>query len=334
MSEQKVMPRAIARRVAVTINNTPVALRLLQRLENNPAFSSILLLGTDTPAIATRRAEFHRMDLSQPQSALALPALLRERGINVFVRQRFFEAPARDAAWAHELEAIGAMYVLNACAEAGVERIIIGSSTTVYGAQRSNPNYLSEDHFGRSNPGPLLFEDRAEVERQAIEFRKRNPQVEVAVLRFATLLSEGVDNFMTRYLTARVTPVVMGFDPLVQFLHADDAVDAITMALDAGKVNGAYNIVGRGVLPLSAVIKLVGRMPAPVPEGLLRAGLRSAWSLGISDIHPRMARYLKYLWVADGRRAERELGFVAKYDVQDCLRDFRKGLESRGMIRV
>ena len=55
------------------------------------------------------------------------------------------------------------------------------------------------------------------------------------MLRFATLLGPGVHTFYTRLFSKRVVPVVLGYDPLVQLLHPDDALDAV----DAGAREGA-----------------------------------------------------------------------------------------------
>ena len=55
---------------------------------------------------------------------------------------------------------------------------------------------------------------------------------------------------------------MMGFDPLVQLLHEIDAIAAFKLAINRD-VRGTFNIVADGVLPLSTVIKLAGRISPP-----------------------------------------------------------------------
>ena len=66
----------------------------------------------------------------------------------------------------------------------------------------------------------------------------------------------------------------MGYDPLVQALHTDDAVQAILLALDRPEATGVFNIAPEGVLPISSARLLFGSLPVPVPHGLAYAPLR------------------------------------------------------------
>jgi UDP-glucose 4-epimerase len=51
----------------------------------------------------------------------------------------------------------------------------------------------------------------------------------VTVLRLAPILGPTVNNYLTRYLGRRVVPTLMGFDPLMQFLHEVDALAAFKL---------------------------------------------------------------------------------------------------------
>jgi nucleoside-diphosphate-sugar epimerase len=70
-------------------------------------------------------------------------------------------------------------------------------------------------------------------------------------------------------LTPLVIPALLGSEPLVQVVHADDLVDAARLACHAGR-DGTFNVAGAGVLPFSTVVKLIGRLRAPAPEIALR----------------------------------------------------------------
>ena len=67
-------------------------------------------------------------------------------------------------------------------------------------------------------------------------------------------------------------------------------------------------MVGKGVLPLSTLIRSSGKRAQPVPRSLL---YRTAWlasQRGTGDPPAGFFDYLRYLWVADGSRAWSELG--------------------------
>ena len=60
--------------------------------------------------------------------------------------------------------------------------------------------------------------------------------------------------------------MVLGFDPLYQFMHEDDAADAICVALEKS-LRGVYNVAGPQPMPLSLLDpRRRGRTPVPVPE--------------------------------------------------------------------
>jgi UDP-glucose 4-epimerase len=72
-------------------------------------------------------------------------------------------------------------------------------------------------------------------------------------------------------------PMVLGFDPRLQFVHEDDIVHALEHAA-LNDLPGTFNIAADGVLAFSEAIGLLGKRPAPVlppfGAGLLAAPLR------------------------------------------------------------
>jgi UDP-glucose 4-epimerase len=123
-------------------------------------------------------------------------------------------------------------------------------------------------------------------------------------------------------------PTVMGHDPLVQFLHEVDAVAALKLAIDR-EVPGAFNIVGEGVLPISTVVKLAGRLGLPIPYPLFRRIAGLLWVAQLSEAPPQFVAALRYLCVAEGARARGQLGFRPVYSSRDAVLDFEGALRLR-----
>ena len=143
------------------------------------------------------------------------------------------------------------------------------------------------------------------------------------VLRFASIVGPTVDTPVTRYLGRAVAPVVLGYDPLVQCVHEDDVGEAILCAVLADKC-GDYNVCGRGVVPLSTALRLTGAKALPLPMSVAAASLRALNAVGVTAVPTRMLDYLRFLWVADGTRAERELGFRPRYSTREALLSFAR----------
>jgi len=150
----------------------------------------------------------------------------------------------------------------------------------------------------------------------------------VTVLRVAATLGPNISNFATRFFERPVCPVLMGYDPLQQFVHEADVVDAFVLAVD-GEHRGAFNIVGEGVLPYSTVLALMGKIPLPMPSFLAYPLSQALWMTQIFDSPPNFLDFLRFLCVADGAKAKRVMGFAPVHDIKATIHDFL-GVEAAG----
>merc|ERR1711960_89041 len=112
---------------------------------------------------------------------------------------------------------------------------------------------------------------------------------------------------VVRYFSLPVVPTVMGFDPLLQFVHEEDVVHAFERAT-LGPHPGIFNVVGRGVLPLSMLIRLAGHRSLPLPTPLLYRVSAAPARVQTGDSPAGFYDYLRYLWVADGERGWEAFG--------------------------
>jgi UDP-glucose 4-epimerase len=308
-------------RVAVTGAAGDLGRLLLPLLERDPDVESILVLDVAKPA--GDKVDFHRVDLTRHDAESELSEALAELPVDVFYHLAFLYGPVRDGSLAHELEVIGTMSVLSAVGRARVPRLIVPSLTALYGARGQHPALLSEDTPLMGCPGSRFVTDKVEVEKQVREFRERHPETRVIVLRFAPLFGPNMDNPATRMLSRRVVPTLLGYDPLWQALHEEDAARALYQALGAN-AEGEFNIVGRGVIPLSGLIREAGAQPLPLPGPFYRAALKTMTSLGGPGFPTALLDYMHYGWVADGERAEEELGFIPLFHARDAVAAMRR----------
>jgi len=262
----------------------------------------------------------HRfLDLNLPHADGTVYKLLEEERPEVIVHLAQIRSPSRHATYVHELNAIGSLHVLSAAAEAKVQRLILGSTTLVYGARGDNPNFLTEEHPLRPDPQDGFVRDFVEAEGHARTHARRHPDAKVSVLRFAPFMSADVRDYRARTLTAPFAVTLMGYDPLIQALHTDDAVQAVLLALDNPSATGVFNIAPEGVLPVSSARLLFGSLAVPVPHGLAYVLYEAAWEIGIGLMPGIHAHYLRYLCVADNRKARRVLGFAPRRTTLDVI---------------
>lgn len=309
------------RAVAVTGVRGFVGAEIIKRLEEDRRYGKIVALDIRKPSFPLDKTQFKKLDLTLPTADADVAAILEKEGVDTVVHAAFLSHPTHNSAWAHELEDIGTMHVLNACAEARVRKLVLSSTTLVYGASPLNPNFLTEEHDLKGHPRSRFINDKVSAEKQVRRFRQENPDTIVTVLRVAPTLGPTVQNFVTRFFSRLVCPVMMGYDPLLQFVHEQDVVDAFKLVLD-GDHHGEFNVVGEGVLPYSTVLAMMGKLPLPMPHFLAYPISNALWITQVFDSPPNMLDFIRYLCVADGRKARDVLGFVPRHDIKATIRDF------------
>src|SRR5262245_20961554 len=307
-------------RLAISGTSSFLGARILRRLVEARGPDAVLAIDIAAPP-ATLGVRHRMVDLTLPGSDQRLEDVLGEEEVETVVHAAFFTNPRRDASYSHELESIGTLHLAAAAAAAGVSHFLLRSFTAVYGARGQNPNFLSEERAPQPAPALAWARDKLEAEQHAASFARRYPSMGLTVLRFALLFGPGVHNFYTRVFSKRVVPVLMGYDPLLQLLHPEDAIAAVEAALEHGP-SGIVNVVPRDTMSLLTALHLAEKVTVPVPHPLAYAGADLLWGSGVGEAPAPFLDYVRFLCVADGGKAERELGWKARYRSRDALDDF------------
>lgn len=276
--------------------------------------------------------EFVHADIRNPMIA----KVVAQASVDTVVHLSPAETPpsgySGTATSAKETNVIGTMQLLAACQKApSVRNLVVRSTTAVYGASPRDPAIFEEDMEPRVPPTSGWAKDAVEVEGYVRGFARRRPDVPVTVLRFAPILGPTIESPMADYFGLALLPTVLGYDPRLQFLHEEDALDALRVAMAAG-VPGTYNIAADGILLLSQAARRLGRPVVPVPSpaiGVLGQGLRGVGSVNLSA---EQIRLLTHGRVVDTSRARERLGFAPRRSTAETFEDFARGRGLRGLL--
>jgi UDP-glucose 4-epimerase len=323
-AEGPAVPTAGARKplvVAVTGAAGFLGSNLIGSLEEDERIARIVGIDSGAAPTAGRKTRSYDVDLTQPAAEARVAEILAAERVDAIAHLAFLPSPTHAAAWAHELESVGTMHVTVAARHAQVRKLVLWSLTWLYGAHPSNPNFLTEKHALRAPSSEPYFADKLEAEEQARRLMQRSPGTVVTILRTAPILGPTVQNALTKYLSRRLVPTMMGYDPLVQFVHEVDAIAALHLAV-LRDVPGTFNIVGDGVVPLSTVIRLAGRIAVPIPHPFAETLTAIGWVAQLVEAPPTFLKYLRFLCVADGQKARDRLGFAPAYTSREALLDF------------
>jgi UDP-glucose 4-epimerase len=317
-------PRRRRRRaqvIALTGVHGVAGTALVRRLESDGRTSRLVLIDRYAPALPLRDTTFHAVDLTATLADVALAEVLARERVTTVIHAAFHDVPRRNLEAAHELEVLGTRALFRAIADdarrgGSVENVVVLGSTMSYGAWPENAQHLDEDAPLRGAPGYAFVGDKVAVEAEAAMLRTRTT-LAIAMLRLAPIVGDD-RTLMARLLAPAAVPAVIGTDPLVQLLDLDDCVEVVRAAA-LTRFDGVCNVAGDGVLPLSTVVKMSGRLRAAVPESALRLWLQSMWVLGAGLVPGAHTAYLRDTFVADTTRMVEQLEMRSRYSIRDAL---------------
>lgn len=304
--------------VLVTGVSRYLAARAAGRLAADPGVERVI--GVDDrapegqPAELIGRAEFVRAELSSP----LIGEILASAGVDTVAHLAVVATPGdaggRSAMKEHNV--IGTLQLLAACQRCeGVRKIVVRSSTAAYGASPRDPAIFTEDTGLRALPRGGYAKDVVEIEGYVRGFRRRRPSAVVTVLRFAPFVGSRADTTLTRYFSLPVVPTVLGRDPRIQFVHADDALEVLYRSVVEDHP-GDFNVAGPGVLLLSQAVRRAGRLALPVPNAGMSAAAGLAKRSGLVDFSLDQLEFLAHGRVVDVARLIAEFGYRPRSTVE------------------
>ena len=287
------------------------------------------VIGVDVvPPPTPLESEFIRADIRSP----VLGRIMDDAGVDTVVHMGVIATPrqAGGRSVMKDINVIGTMQLLAACQRAeSVRNLVVKSTAAVYGSGPRDPALITEEDLPRHPPTSGWAKDSAEVEDYVRSFGRRRSDVRIATLRFANIVGPGMRTGMTSYLTMPVVPTVLGFDPRLQFVHEDDAIE-VTRRVVLQRSHGTYNIAGDGVVLLSQAIRMMNRMMVPLPSAVLpfagRSLARGAWA----DFSRDQIRYLTYGRALDTSAAANDLGFQARFSSEQALESLALAVRAHG----
>jgi UDP-glucose 4-epimerase len=264
--------------------------------------------------------EHHQIDVRKRK----VEEVFRRRRIEALIHLGIMHDPRIPFTEAHSFNILGTHKILDLCVQHRVKKVVVLSSSNAYGPLPENSNFLTEETPLMAAARYSDVRDLIEVDMYAQSFLWKHPEIETVVLRPVHIVGPTVRNAPSNYLRLERPITVLGFDPMVQLIHVDDACRAMALALQPG-VRGVYNVAGPGEVPLSAVLRELGRKPVPVPHFLVRPLLRRAFQARLTSFPPEEVDHLQYLCAVDGSRAARDLGYAPRHSMRETIRSVLPG---------
>jgi UDP-glucose 4-epimerase len=301
---------------------------LAAELAADPAIDRVIGVDTVPPAPDVLRhlgrTEFVRADIRSPLIA----KVIESASVDTVVHMNISATPAAAGGRVSmkELNVIGSMQLLAACQRSpAVRRLVLKSTSAVYGASPRDPAVFTEAMQARRVPAGGFAQDSLDIEGYVRSFARRRPDVGVAVLRFTNLIGPRIDSLLSGFLRMPVVPTALGYDARVQLLHEDDAVAVLRQAT-VGDFTGTVNVGASGTVLLSQAIRRLGRVALPVPQsamgGVRKLARRARLVDGSVEWSPEQMRLLNFGRVVDTGVLREEFGYTPRYSTAEALADY------------
>lgn len=281
------------------------------------------LVGVDPrrmPAGRNFPGEFHQIDYTHRRMA----DLFRQNKFHALLHLGRIRNMDTSSNYRFNMNVLGTRNILELSRRHGVKNIIVFSTYHVYGAHSLNHLYITEEEPLRASQMYPELTDATELDHVATTFMWRYSDVRVVVLRPVNVVGRTINNAISTLLRSKFCPILMGYDPLMQFIHEKDVAKALKICLESKK-SGVYNIAGEGAIPYSAAIEAAGTRAVPVPTVVAYPLVKLISRFGVY-FPKHLVDYFRYPTVVSDAALRKEMGYAPDVTTIEALKSVRSAI--------
>ncbi|HHZ80631.1 MAG TPA: NAD-dependent epimerase/dehydratase family protein [Candidatus Marinimicrobia bacterium] len=304
--------------ILITGSSGYIGTELCRRLQADRSIGEIIGIDVLPPRETFEKLIFYERDCCND-----LADIFQRQKIETVVHLVFVLNPMHDSKKMYRINVGTLENVLDNVKKFGIQRLVVTSSGTAYGAYPDNPERITEDMPIRGHTYQYA-NDKKIVEEKLAEFEKENSGVDIVIARPAVVCGAHIGNLISRYVSKPWVPLVKGSTARVQLLHEKDAADALFALVKEAKA-GAYNLGPEETLTQDELVSITGGIQLRLGPRIIRMFSGLGWALRLkflSEAPSSMLDFVEFSWVVDGSKIERETSFRYKHSSKDSLRDF------------
>lgn len=222
---------------------------------------------------------------------------------------------------------LGTQKLFDLCVKYNVGQVLVLSTYHVYGAHPYNPALIEEDAPLKATEIASDLVDSVELENLSMIYLWKHPELHMTLLRPCNVLGPGVNNTMSRILGSRFAPWLIGFSPVMQFMHVEDMADAIEVAFRKNHP-GVYNVAPEDWVAYDRALARCGCRKLPIPSVPNNVPKAISSALGWKSFPLYLVNYFKFPVVIDGSLFRRTFGFQPRYSLEETFAHYREQKEN------
>ena len=197
-----------------------------------------------------------------------------------------------------------------------VRHVIYLSSWSVYHLRASLGAHVNERaELNFADDAPASVQEQVDTDL-ACRAAMDSESLQVAIVRAAPIVGRNINSPLNQLLESPFCPLLAGFDPMVNPIHARDVVGALHRLVRRPQ-QGIFNVAGKDVAPLSFFARAARCRRVTLPAPLLKPVARTMRRLKMTRFDERSGlEQLKYGCLLDTSRAREELGFEPQFHIR------------------
>lgn len=296
--------------------------RLIERLQSDSVFDSVVC--TDIVGSGERLPEkftFHRCDIRDGKGLLEI---FDHGGVDTLIHLAFIANPTRDPGFEFDVDVNGTRNILDICGKLKIRKLVVASSDCAYGFFEGTPDYLEETAPIRETPGFPYAENKVRIEKMISDFADKTPDCSVVILRPCMVMGPNANNTTSKSMRNPVIIGVRGYDPIMQFVHEDDAAEAFYQAA-IQEVAGIFNLAADEGLRYSELARELGRPMVSLPAWLIYTLVETLYRVKLVPFGKAQVDYVRYPLSMNMEKIKSVMNFRPRYSSRQTIQAFLKG---------
>ncbi|MCX8122635.1 MAG: NAD-dependent epimerase/dehydratase family protein [Spirochaetes bacterium] len=173
----------------------------------------------------------------------------------------------------------------------------------------------------RPTPGFTYAINKVEIEHKVEQFAKENPKVKVVIMRPCIIMGPHCNSAVAKSLKQ---PFILGFkgcNPIMQFIHEDDAAEAFYLALTKN-VRGAFNLAADKGLRYDEMAKISGKHLVQIPASIIKPIVSALYTLHLLPFGPGQLTYIQYPLSMNAEKIKKVLGFCPRFTSEEAIKSY------------
>lgn len=296
-----------------------VGSRIVERLKKSNFYSKIVC--TDVikpPASLPPQFVYEYCDIRDGKT---LTDIFVAHKVTDVLHLAYLSNPTRDYQLEYEIDIVGSENVLHATKASNATKLVIASSDCAYGFFPDTPDYLDETAPLRPTPGFTYAIHKVEIEHKVEQFAKDNPKVKVVIMRPCIIMGPHCKSAVAKSLKQPFILGFKGYNPIMQFIHEDDAAEAFYLALTKN-VQGAFNLAADKGLRYDEMAKVTGKPLVRIPAGMMKLIVSTLYALHLLPFGPGQLTYIQYPLSMNAEKIKKVLGFRPRFTSEEAIKSY------------